>query len=104
MKVLYSFGGARIFIVNNLAPVGCIPDKRNSTTNMCDEVLNKGVNAFNKHLEQTLWNFKKERNAAVFLADSHLMYAQIRNDPTEFGKIFIRVNLSTSNLLSSILL
>ncbi|KAG5542495.1 hypothetical protein RHGRI_022142 [Rhododendron griersonianum] len=85
LKVLYSFGGARIFIVNNLAPVGCIPDKRNSTTNRCDEVLNKGVNAFNRHLEQTLWNFKKERNAAVFLADSHLMYAQIRNDPTEFG-------------------
>ncbi|KAI8549007.1 hypothetical protein RHMOL_Rhmol07G0317700 [Rhododendron molle] len=85
LKVLYSCGGARIFIVNNLAPVGCIPDKRNSTTNMCDEVLNKGVNAFNKQLEQTLWNFKKERNAVVFLADSHLMYVQIRNDPTEFG-------------------
>lgn len=96
MKVLYSFGGARIFIVNNLAPVGCIPDKRNSTTNMCDEVLNKGVNAFNKQLEQTLWNFKKEYNAVVFLADSHLMYVEIRNDPLEFGK--------PVNFLSSILL
>ncbi|KAH7847450.1 hypothetical protein Vadar_026185 [Vaccinium darrowii] len=85
LKALYSCGGARIFIVNNIAPVGCIPDKRNRTTNECDEVLNKSIHVYNKLLVQTLKKFKNEHDVLMYLADSDKMYSEIRKARLSFG-------------------
>ncbi|KAH7847353.1 hypothetical protein Vadar_025119 [Vaccinium darrowii] len=85
LKVLYSCGGARIFIVNNIGPVGCIPDKRDRTTNQCDEVLNTSIRVYNNLLVQTLRNFKNEHDVVIFLADSDAMFSKIMNAPSSFG-------------------
>ncbi|KAH7853769.1 hypothetical protein Vadar_006362 [Vaccinium darrowii] len=83
MKLLFFSGGARIFVVNNLAPIGCIPDKFNGSS--CDDNLNEVAEAFNIRLESALNKFRKDYGAAIFLANSTKMFAQILEHPEKFG-------------------
>ncbi|KAH7839520.1 hypothetical protein Vadar_005272 [Vaccinium darrowii] len=60
MTLPFFSGGARIFVVNNLAPIGCIPDKFNGSS--CDDNLNEVAKAFNVRLESALNKFRKDCN------------------------------------------
>lgn len=82
-----TYGGAKIFLINNLAPVGCIPNKSNCTR-FCDEKINEGVKAFNLKLVATLKNFRKDYDVTILLADSEMMFAALVYRPWDFGKHF----------------
>lgn len=74
------YGGAKIFLINNLAPVGCISNKSNCTRS-CDDKINEGVKAFNVKLVATLKNFRKDYDVTILLADSERLFAALVYHP-----------------------
>ncbi|KAG5542494.1 hypothetical protein RHGRI_022141 [Rhododendron griersonianum] len=78
--------GARNFVINNLAPIGCSPDQRDQSSNSCDYDLNKSIGEFNEELESALRKFKEEYyNATILLADFQKMFVEIESNPLKFG-------------------
>ncbi|KAH7853334.1 hypothetical protein Vadar_001319 [Vaccinium darrowii] len=85
LKILYSCIGARTFMINNLPSIGCIPDRRDRSSNSCDYVLNGNIGEFNEQLELALRKFKKEHDATILLADYYKMFDEIKLYPSSFG-------------------
>ncbi|KAH7846831.1 hypothetical protein Vadar_018663 [Vaccinium darrowii] len=65
--------------------MGCFPDRKNQSTNICDHVLNRSIGEFNKQLELALRKFKKEYDVTIVLADVMKMFFEIVFNPLEFG-------------------
>ncbi|KAH7846993.1 hypothetical protein Vadar_020536 [Vaccinium darrowii] len=84
--------GARQFLINNIGPIGCIPNKRNRVRNPvtrekeCDEELNKCSKEYNRRLEIALRGLAAEDQEATFvLADSAALFSDIINTPAKYG-------------------
>ncbi|XP_058225535.1 GDSL esterase/lipase At3g50400-like [Rhododendron vialii] len=74
--------GVRKFLINNIGPVGCIPNKRNRTST-CDEDLNKAITVYNALLHIELKELPKE--ASIVMANSHELITGIFKDPAKYG-------------------
>lgn len=70
--------GARRFIVNNIAPLGCLPGMRNKDTGQCNEEVNEPLIPYNNQLAALLKNLTRDYiDAEFFLADSHSLFNQM---------------------------
>ncbi|XP_058223302.1 GDSL esterase/lipase At2g03980-like [Rhododendron vialii] len=85
MKLLVSCGGARTFMINNIGPIGCIPDKSINWSRICNETLNEAVKAYNLKLVEVLKKFQNDFNVSIFLADSDRMFTVMVDHPLQFG-------------------
>ncbi|KAI8549011.1 hypothetical protein RHMOL_Rhmol07G0318100 [Rhododendron molle] len=86
LETLYTFG-ARKFVVNNVGPVGCIPNLRHSFKMMtCNVQLNEDVKMYNNHLKAVLRDFANMFvESKVVLADSYGVLSLILDDPAKYG-------------------
>ena len=82
--------GASTFVVNNIGPIGCIPENRNEFTGECDEIKNEPINVHNNNLAKILGEMaEKLTDSRFFLADSHGLFYAILAYPGFYGKIII---------------
>ncbi|KAF7138521.1 hypothetical protein RHSIM_Rhsim07G0252400 [Rhododendron simsii] len=86
LETLYTLG-ARKFVVNNVGPVGCIPNLRHSFRMMtCNIWLNEDVKIYNNHLKAVLRDFANTFvECKVVLADSYGLLSLILDDPAKYG-------------------
>ncbi|KAF7138934.1 hypothetical protein RHSIM_Rhsim07G0251900 [Rhododendron simsii] len=84
-ELLVSRGGARTFLINNIGPIGCIPDKSINWSRICNETLNEGVKAYNMKLVDVLKKFQNDFNVSIILADSDKMFTDMVDHPLQFG-------------------
>ncbi|GFZ18344.1 hypothetical protein Acr_27g0000830 [Actinidia rufa] len=77
--------GAITFVVNNIGPIGCIPENRNEATGECDEKKNEPINVHNNNLAKILGEMaEKLTDSRFFLADSHGLFYAILAYPGVF--------------------
>ncbi|KAH7852161.1 hypothetical protein Vadar_021307 [Vaccinium darrowii] len=84
LKALYQKVGARKFLVNNVGPVGCIPNNRDrkGVEKRCNETLNIAAVKYNQVLNALLIDFVKEfKDSTVVVADSNRLFTRILDDP-----------------------
>ncbi|XP_057485354.1 GDSL esterase/lipase At1g71691-like [Actinidia eriantha] len=78
--------GASTFVVNNIGPIGCIPENRNEATGECDEKKNEPINVHNNNLAKILGEMaEKLTDSRFFLADSHGLFYEILASPGFYG-------------------
>lgn len=81
-------------MINNVGPIGCIPNNRNRVTNDCNEEKNHGAEVYNGKLELALRELVKECEATFVLANSQEIFKEFLKNPSEFGSKYSSLSIS----------
>ncbi|XP_058224911.1 GDSL esterase/lipase At5g14450-like [Rhododendron vialii] len=77
LKTLYEKVGGRTYFVNNVGPLGCIPNNRElSGLEKCNKELNVAAVEYNRVLDEVLLNFSRisDDSTVVVVANSHKLF------------------------------
>ncbi|KAF7138395.1 hypothetical protein RHSIM_Rhsim07G0253000 [Rhododendron simsii] len=89
LKTLYEQVGGRTYFVNNVGPLGCIPNnrERSGLEKKCNQELNVAAVEYNRVLDEVLLNFSRisDDSTVVVVADSHKLFSLLLESPTMFG-------------------
>ncbi|KAH7847240.1 hypothetical protein Vadar_023592 [Vaccinium darrowii] len=86
LEDLHQLGGRKFFI-NNVGPVGCIPNMRAFSVDKksCFENMNEAARAYNSELMKVSRRFKEKFNDTIMVADSFKLFEMILEDPLKYG-------------------
>ncbi|KAG5542515.1 hypothetical protein RHGRI_022152 [Rhododendron griersonianum] len=89
LKTLYEKVGGRTYFVNNVGPLGCIPNNRefSGLEKKCNQELNVAAVEYNRVLDEVLLNFSRisDDSTVVVLADSFKLFSLFLESPAVLG-------------------
>ncbi|KAG5542519.1 hypothetical protein RHGRI_022156 [Rhododendron griersonianum] len=89
LKTLYEKVGGRKYFVNNVGPLGCIPNnrERSGLEKKCNQELNVAAEEYNRVLDEVLLNFSRisDNSTVVVVADSFKLFSLFLESPAVSG-------------------